>query len=604
MLPFRLLPRSRFGRALLRTSILTIAMLLLLFIVEAAVVQTSVRNVIAQQEAIRHAEVLRSLMLRLQIDEETGLRGYIITGDVSFLQPFDQARAQLRTTFAEFDAQLRGVAPSLAPAVHELEAVNGRWLTTYALPIIAQQANSNTVLELRGKGEVDLFRTLSSQLADRLTQIADAGDRSASTTVALILVGSVLFGVILALALLFYAIVQSRMEQALTAQSDEYERLRRISATLQEAFLVEPLPHMGSLSFDAVYAPALEEARIGGDWYGVFPLPDGRVYFSVGDVAGHGVAASVTMARIRQTILSIAMHELDPSVVLNRANEVLRLRTDTMVTALCGFVDPVAFEITYASAGHPPPLLVSENGRAVFLPTSGAPLGVTADPAARTYSQRAPAGSMLVLYTDGITEFDRNIVRGERRLRDVAATIMRGGASRPASAILRRALGASVQRDDIALLAIRFADDAASKRGDAPPSEAVLASWRIERNDPATAREARVAFVAALQELGGIDVLASEMIFGELVANALEHGAGTIEARLSRTDQGLMLVVTDSGSGILRASRDGSPAPSGLEPRGRGLHIVRMLAQDVRVAEQPGSAVFALLPQERASESA
>lgn len=603
MLPFRLLPRSRFGRILLRMSITTVAVLLLLFVAEAAVVQTSVRHVIARQEAVRRAEVQRSFILRLQIDEETGLRGFIITGDRSFLQPFDRARSQLRTAFAEFDPQVQSVAPSLTPIARELEVANAQWLATIAQPVVSRRSSSDTALELRGRAIVDRFRALSSRIAAGLTQVADAEDRGASTTVGWILAGSAFFGVVLAGALLFYAVVQIRMEQALAVQSDEYERLRRIAASLQEAFLVEPLPHMRLLSFDAVYAPALEEARVGGDWYGVFPLPDGRVYFSVGDVAGHGVAASVTMARIRQTILSIAMHEQDPSVVLNRANEVLRLRTDTMVTALCGFVDPATFEISYASAGHPPPLLISENGDAVFLPTSGAPLGVTSDPATRTFEKRVPAGSMLVLYTDGITEFDRNIVRGERRLRDVAAAVVRGGADRPASAILRRSLGASVQRDDIALLAIHFANDAASKSEDPPATEAILASWSIERDDPATARKARIAFVAALQSLGGIDVLASEMIFGELVANALEHGAGTTEACLCRTERGLMLVVTDSGSGILRAARDGAPAPSTLEPRGRGLHIVRILAQDVRVAEEPGSAVFALLPEERASET-
>lgn len=580
---------------------------MLLFITAAIAVQTSVRHAIAQQEAIRQAELLRSYVLRMQIDEETGLRGFVITKDRSFLSPFEQARRNLSTGFTRLRSELADVAPSLLPLARQEQQINAQWMTTVALPTIARptSAGAHATAGLRAKALVDGFRNISAAIAISLAHLANAEDDNASATTARILIGSVAFGIVLAAALLFYAVAQLRLARALTVQADEYERLKRFSATLQEAFLAEPLPRLASVSFDAVYAPALEESRVGGDWYGAFALPDGRIYFSMGDVAGHGVGASVTMARIRQTILSIAMHVTDPALVLSHANEVLRLRTETMVTALCGFVQPQTNEVTYASAGHPAPILVSSDGRATLLPASGAPLGVTTDPTALTYTRRVAPGSMLVCYTDGLIEFDHDILRGERRLLDVSSVVARAGVDRPASAILRRALGASVQRDDIAVLAIHFETLAQTGRVEEPSAQALVGSWDIERANPVAARDARVAFVDRLQSYANADAHACELIFGELVANALEHGEGTIAARLYNTQRGLLLVVSDAGggTGAVRA-REAKTAPPALELRGRGLHIVRMLAQDVHVADRPGCTIFALLPEERASESA
>ncbi len=448
---------------LLRTSVATIAFLLAAFVVAVALIQASVQHMIAQAETMRAAEIGRALVVRLQIDEEMGLRGFTLTGDRSFLVAFRQARARLPSAFSTLERRLEHLAPPLVSAVDEQRALNERWIASVALPVIAHRNRTNRrALELKGQGEIDRFRELSSLTSAALNQVADAADREASRGLRHIVFGSAVLGVVLALSLFFYAGVQLQLSWALSAQADEYERLRRIAAALQESFLVESLPYVPNLSFDALYAPALEQARVGGDWYGAFALPDGRVYFSMGDVAGHGVAAAVLMARVRQTILSMAMHERDPSVILTHVNEVLRLRSETMVTALCGFIVPQTLEMSYASAGHPPPLLVTPHGGAVYLPKSGAPLGVTIDPGARTFVRRASPGSALVLYTDGITEFDCDIVRGEQRLRAVAEAVTKEGCEHPAEAIVRRTLSGAMQRDDIAVLVVRFLRQAGS----------------------------------------------------------------------------------------------------------------------------------------------
>ncbi len=451
------MPRSAVTRVLLRTSLITIALLLITFAVATVAEQLTARRMVTQEEAVRRAQMEGSLVLRLQLDEETGVRGYALTGERTFLTPYMRARGKMGAALQTFASQAGSIDASMVPLERGLRAINSRWLTRVASPLIANRVRGDRgAREIEGKMLIDRFRSLWNRAYLSLNAVAQIDDRDASNTLRRILDGSVLFGVALALGLFFYAGVQARLAHEIATRGQEYERLRRMTATMQEAFLAEPLPQVRTLTFDAVYAPALEEARVGGDWYGVFALPDGRVYFSMGDVAGHGIAASVLMARIRQTVLSLAMHERDPAVVLSRANDVLRLSTDTFVTALCGFVDPRTFEIAYATAGHWPPLLIGPDGEGIFLPYTGTPLGVAPDPGTRTFVRQALPGSMLVLYTDGITEFDHDVIAGERRLREVARTVWRENGEHPASAILGGTLHLAKQSDDIALLVIRF----------------------------------------------------------------------------------------------------------------------------------------------------
>ena len=86
------------------------------------------------------------------------------------------------------------------------------------------------------------------------------------------------------------------------AQKQAHERTQRVVETLQEAFLPRELPQRQALRVDATYVSAEEDARVGGDWYDAFELPDGRMGLSIGDVTGHGLAASLAVGRLRQSI--------------------------------------------------------------------------------------------------------------------------------------------------------------------------------------------------------------------------------------------------------------------------------------------------------------
>ncbi len=452
-----LLPGTSVARVLLRTSVLAIVLLLLFFVAASIGLQAAISGTIRHDQAVRQAELYRSYILRLQLDEETGLRGFALTTNPEYLLPLRQARERLPGALKSLENNLLVVDPAVLPLFAQEQSLNAQWLAQIMIPMTSNpRLADDRALQRHGKVIIDRYRLLNAQLSASLNAVADIADRNANVLIGRVVLWSVLFGITLAVALVFYAFVQARLVQELDERTQSYERERRTTAALQRAFLFEVLPSVEGLAFDAIYLAAQEELRIGGDWYGVFRLPDGRIFFTMGDVAGHGTEAAVLMSRARQSILSAALHETDPAIVLARTNDVLRLRAETMVTAMCGFIDPATLEITYASAGHPPPLQLDRTGKAEYLPQEGVALGVTTDPACRSYTYLSAPGSMLVLYTDGILEFDRNLLLGEKRLRDVALAVMQTDSEHPASEILERTLNGAQQKDDIAVLAIRF----------------------------------------------------------------------------------------------------------------------------------------------------
>jgi serine phosphatase RsbU (regulator of sigma subunit) len=219
----------------------------------------------------------------------------------------------------------------------------------------------------------------------------------------------------------------------------------------------DSLPVLDTVRLDAVYQPAEDLANIGGDFYAAFALPDGRLMIAIGDVAGHGLPAAVSMERTRNAILTAAIDARDPALVLTKVNRVLALRGEpAFVTALVGFLDPGSGEYTYASAGHCGPLLRERGGAVRELPHGGVPLGVQEDPRFPTLGGRLEPGEMLVLYTDGIIEFDRNLDAGQKRLAAAVAAIPSGDDVRPAEFLRREVLGTAQATDDVALLTVSF----------------------------------------------------------------------------------------------------------------------------------------------------
>jgi len=287
-------------------------------------------------------------------------------------------------------------------------------------------------------------------------------------------------------AVLYYGSRQSGMTVALEHETQRANLEKELADKLQEAFLQQQLPTIPNLGFSATYLPAATTVQVGGDWYDAFELPYGRILFSIGDVAGHGIEAAVTMSRARQAIIAAALYEADPGAILARANKTLMLQDTRFATAICGFVDPGTLEVTYATAGHPPAILTAPDGSARLLKYDGLPLGVHPDADYPSFCFTAEPRSMLVLYTDGLLEYDRDIIQGERRMLETACLIARRTVDNPAAEIQDAIFSQYEPMDDVAILTISFRHGAEHPQHDGERSSVSLRGVRTPFTDTRT----------------------------------------------------------------------------------------------------------------------
>lgn len=284
--------------------------------------------------------------------------------------------------------------------------------------------------------------------------LAAAGVRPIANAV---LLGGFVF-ILLAGALLYYGARQADISRRLDAEVLRADTEHALTAKLQEAFLQQPLPAISNMAFSATYLPATARSLVGGDWYDAFELPHGRVMFSIGDVAGHGIEAAVAMSRARQAIIAAALQDSNPGSVLARANQTLLTYESKFATAICGYIDPGTLEVTYATAGHPPGILVDKSGAAQLLQYDGLPLGVQRETTYQTFSLTAEHGSLLILYTDGLIEYDHDVIEGEQRMLEAARNIAVQRVADPAGAIEDAIFKDRRPLDDVAILTIAFRD--------------------------------------------------------------------------------------------------------------------------------------------------
>jgi PAS domain S-box-containing protein len=212
-------------------------------------------------------------------------------------------------------------------------------------------------------------------------------------------------------------------ERALAESRARLLQEHEMVTSLQAALLPRELPTFPHVDVAAEYLAATEGLEVGGDWFDVFALPDGRVALCVGDVAGKGIDAAQVMAQLRSAGRVAALAGQEPHEVMASKNT-LMITGDLAPLATTVFTryDPTSGEAEWVSAGHLPPLLVPAQGPPALLPTlAEPPLGVVSG---QQYSfQRAvlEPGDRLVLYTDGLIERrGENLDQGLERLRSLA----------------------------------------------------------------------------------------------------------------------------------------------------------------------------------------
>ena len=381
------------------------------------------------------------------------------------------------------------------------------------------------------------------------------------------------------------------------AQKQALERTQRVAETLQEAFLPQQLPQRQALRLDATYVSAEEDARVGGDWYDAFELPDGRMGLSIGDVTGHGLAASLAVGKLRQSIYTLARRLEDPAEVLTEVNVMLRAQEPgTFATALVAFIAQDGSSISYATAGHPPPIIARDvKQSAETLPCDGPPLGVLDSLDLATYTFRTASDMVLLLYTDGITEYDHDAVAGEMKLRSVTSSLVGQSIARPAKFIYEAVLEETPPQDDIALLLLQFSASKALPHG---PRLGLNKEWRFHASDAQAAHVARREIATHLFEICGAseEAAMSELIIGELLANTVAHAPGLVHLLLEWTGEHFVLIVRDSGPGLETVV---STLPTDPMDEGRrGLFLIHALSPEVELTKSPegGAELRVVLP--------
>ncbi|MBB5111035.1 SpoIIE family protein phosphatase [Micromonospora echinospora] len=237
---------------------------------------------------------------------------------------------------------------------------------------------------------------------------------------------------------------------------------RRVAQTLQQSLLPPVLPVVEGIGFAAEYVPTGDDAEVGGDFYDVVPLPDGRWLVVVGDVSGKGVQAAAVTGLVRDVIRVLVGDGKPLPEVLSRLNETLVERGGgrycTLALAAVSPGDGDQLDVSLHLAGHDRPVLLHGGGGATFIGTGGTALGLLDAISTPTAELALKPGDALIFYTDGVTERRRGReLFGTERLRESAAPLAGYSADVVAARLRAATIAFSVEppRDDIAILVLR-----------------------------------------------------------------------------------------------------------------------------------------------------
>lgn len=343
-----------------------------------------------------------------------------------------------------------------------------------------------------------------------------------------------------------------------------YARERTLATELQRSML-PTIAQVPGYTVVGRYLPAATGSEIGGDWLDVIELPGGRTAFVIGDVMGRGLPAASTMGQVRTAVRAYAMLDLSPRDVLRHASSLaMAMPGQQFVTCVYAVHDPVEAVVTYANAGHPAPAVISPDGTVTFHHERlGMPLRV-----GESFEERVvafPAGSALLLYTDGLLERKgRPLPEGIEQL-DAALRSLLVPADDASTACDRLIQDMTLgdYHDDVALL---YARDIGSQRQ--------IAVLPLDA-EPVAASRARRFVAETLVRWGLLDTSdLAAMVVTELVSNAVRHSKAPIALRLHHTSGRLILEVLDSDDRLPRPIQ-----PAIHDENHRGLFIVESLAQ-------------------------
>jgi CHASE3 domain sensor protein len=404
---------------------------------------------------------------RLVVDAETGLRGYVITGDRAFLAPERSAVAAMPGAVAALqraaasDGAFRTQAAQLASSARS-------YLDTYVPRVIRQVSTDpagarSVATTALGKRLVDETRLRSAALGRLISARQAARQRaaraSANNAVDVAIVVLIALTILtLALGSILGWLLVGR-ERARQRTEELYRRTEQTARTLQESLLPAHIPDVPSCELAIRFTPAGANDLVGGDFYDVFAVGPDHWAIVVGDVCGKGAGAAAVTAMARWTLRTLAATVLSPADVLRSLNDVMRHQAEeqrfiTIIYALFEVRDSVA-HVRIACAGHPPAIAVSATGEPAAVPASGDLLAVWPDIRLHEVELTLQPGASLVFYTDGVTDQGPGVERSpERAIRKLSGD---RGAGALADALRDEARRwTDAPRDDVAIVALRY----------------------------------------------------------------------------------------------------------------------------------------------------
>lgn len=395
----------------------------------------------------------------------------------------------------------------------------------------------------------------------------------------------------------------ARMLAQALARAGVAETERELSLGLQRSMMPSLGPDIPGMTVAARYVPTGGGLQVGGDWYDMIPLPNGRIALVIGDVQGHDVRAAGLMGQLRIALRAYASEGHPPDAVLSRASRFLSGLTDAyedgdqpdvrFATCLYAEADPETGTLDIARAGHPDPVVMTGDGTAVIRRTEGGlPLGVEADadyPATRITLE---AGETIMLCTDGLIETGgHDLATGWVRLRPILEAHT-GDLEKLADELVQAVHGpashyttgplADRREDDIAVLLLRREASAAQQT--APRRTALT----IAQAEPERISVARTLLREILHDWADPEQVDSAVLMvSEMATNVLVHTDGdalmVAQATGEHGERRLRVEVSDGSDELPHKRRPGEMASSG-----RGLVLMEMLA-DVWGVDPRGS---------------
>jgi CHASE3 domain sensor protein len=483
-----------------------LALVLLALGIDIAVLRAREQSAAELQDRLEPARLELQSLLTSLVDQETGERGFLLTGDDVFLEPYEMGRAEA----AESVVALRDLIAGDDDLTATLQRVDSRiaaWQDLGAdFEINARREGRDEVIaSLVGAGTsrrlFDAIRTEIDVLAAQLEAAADAA-RDDVDRLDQLLLGVDVGTLVLALALLGFAGFLARwwftrplealtrsvqavaggslhssisadgppdfialaadvdaMRRRILAEVDEAERAREALAdrgmivlTLREELAAGRCELPPGISLAGRFAPA--QGIVAGDWFDVVRLPDDRVAVALVDVSGHGAGVGAFALRTKAlTLAALETHE--PGDALRWVYERLGDTGEQFLTGIIVVLDPDDGRVRYASAGHPPLLLGGLTGITELGPTG--PLLGPIDATWDTHEVELTRGGVLVAYSDGLIEA-RDVAGstfGVPRLVEIVERTQLGGPDAVADACLDAVQGhQSSTEDDLTLVVL------------------------------------------------------------------------------------------------------------------------------------------------------